>query len=226
MRDVLADLLRHLIGEATIALSDRRFGSLFQVENRDQAVQHQRRHGGARDQQNEPRGDPSHGWSAARHLEMLAMMSRPPPTTSVLPPMTSWLPSSGTMNFVLTTRATVGHAIKMAGGSSWKILLEVTHGGSDVRLDRGLSQPIQCGVSRRVGAAEFLRVKEEVGPHERPTARALRKDRVKSAGCRSRSQLMRGTRPRCPCRRRFRTVASEEAAPSSRTSRFWQSSGT
>ncbi len=103
--DVLIDLHRDLFRDAPVALDDGLHGAFLKVEDRDDAVQHQRRHGRRGDQQHETGGDPSHfAASSGRHCQRLAMTSRPG--------------SSGTTNRVLTARATFGHARKMAGGSS------------------------------------------------------------------------------------------------------------
>ena len=46
-------------------------------------------------------------------------------------------------NFALTTRATFGHAMKIAGGSSYRHLLEVADRGSDLAVGCRASQSVQ-----------------------------------------------------------------------------------
>ena len=118
----------------------------------------------------------------------------------------------GTTNFVLTTRATLGQAMKMAGGSSWKICCRSLTAVRTVRIGRSSPQAIEDVVSRCCMPAEFCRVKEAVGPDERSTAGALQQHRIEVAGPRCATSSCTGHRSRCPCRRRFRRAASEAAS--------------
>ena len=106
--DVLPDLDRHLRGDALVAFARVLLGARLQVDDRDHAVDHQRRDRGGRNQQDESGSDARHCEAATgRHAQIVLITSRPA--------------SCGTSNRELTTRATFGHAMNIAGGSSWKI---------------------------------------------------------------------------------------------------------
>ena len=124
------------------------------------------------------------------------------------------------LNFVLTTRATFGQAMKIAGGSSWKIcwrsLTAVLTSPSDVVRPQAFQDLDRrpCSPALRIWLGGVERV---VRPGERSAARSLDEHARQTVPRSMRfTSSLTGRAPRSACRRRSRTAVSAGRARSSR----------
>ena len=120
----------------------------------------------------ESRGNTGHlGRSAGRHCQRLSLPPRwrPPPVTG---------PEVGE-----TRRATFGQAMKIDGGSSWRICWRSLT-AARISFGGGLPQPIQHLVGGDVARLADARVERRVRPRQRSAAGSLNQHRSKSPASR------------------------------------------